>query len=492
MSQRITIDPITRLEGHGKIEIFLDDSGEVANAYLQIPELRGFERFCLGRAAEEMPRITQRICGVCPSAHHMASARALDDLYHVDPPPAGHKIRELFYNLFMFEDHTLHFYFLGGPDFIVGPTAPAGARNIVGVIGKVGLEIGGKVIEARKIAREFMAEMAGKVIHPVFGLPGGVSKPLKAEMVDRLKAAAPRLVDFAQFSLQAFHDIVLGNQAYVDTILADYYAHKTNYMGMVDANGKNTFYRGNLRVIDPSGKRLAEFPPQDYLKHIAEHVEPWSYIKFPFLKTPGWKGFVDGADSGLYRVAPLARLNVADGMATPLAQAHYEEFFTVLGGKPVHSTLATHWARLIEALQATEVIQALANDPEILEPGRAQAARGAADRGHRHRRGAARHAHPSLRHGPERDPHDGQPDRRDRPQLGAHPDVHRPGREGRHPRRQGRRRPAQHGGDGVPRLRPVLRMRDPLAAGRDAAEGHDSQRPRRGGGGGGATEGAGG
>ena len=161
----------------------------------------------------------------------------------------------------MFEDHTLHFYFLGGPDFIVGPDGAGGRqRNIVGVIGKVGLEIGGKVIEARKIAREFMAEMAGKVIHPVFGLPGGVSKPLKADMVDRLKAAAPRLVDFAQFSLQAFHDIVLGNQAYVDTILADYYAHKTNYMGMVDANGKNTFYRGNLRVIDPAGQAPGGVP----------------------------------------------------------------------------------------------------------------------------------------------------------------------------------------------------------------------------------------
>ena len=368
MSQRITIDPITRLEGHGKIEIFLNDRGDVDHAYLQIPELRGFERFCLGRPAEEMPRITQRICGICPSAHHMASARALDDLYHVDPPPAAHKVRELYYNLFMFEDHTLHFYFLGGPDFIVGPSAPAAARNVVGVIGKVGLEIGGKVIEARKLARGFMTEMAGKVIHPVFGLPGGVSKPLKAEMVERLKAASQHLVDFAQFSLQAFHDIVLGNQAYVDTILADYYAHQTNYMGMVDANGRVTFYRGDLRVIDPSGKRLVQFPPKDYLTHIAEHVEPWSYIKFPFLRQPGWKGFVDGADSGLYRVAPLARLNVADGMATPLAQAHYEEFFKTLGGKPVHSTLATHWARLIEALQATEIIQALAHDPEILDP----------------------------------------------------------------------------------------------------------------------------
>lgn len=368
MTQRITIDPITRLEGHGKIEIFLDDRGDVANAYMQIPELRGFERFCLGRPAEEMPRITQRICGVCPSAHHMASARALDALYHVDPPPVAHKVRELFYNLFMFEDHTLHFYFLGGPDFVVGPSAPAGERNVVGVIGKVGLEIGGKVIEARKVARGFMAEMAGKTIHPVFGLPGGISKPLKAETVERLKAAAPGLVDFAAFSLQAFADIVLRNQAYVDTILADHYAHRTHYMGTVDANGRVSFYRGRLRVVDPSGVRVAEFDPPDYLQYIGEHVEPWSYIKFPFLKQPGWKGFVDGPGSGVFRVAPLARLNVADGMATPRAQEHYEQMVQTLGGKPMHSTLATHWARLIEALQATETVQALANDPDIVDP----------------------------------------------------------------------------------------------------------------------------
>ena len=367
MSQRITIDPITRLEGHGKIEIFLDDAGEVANAYMQIPELRGFERFCLGRAAEEMPQITSRICGVCPSAHHMAATRALDALYDVDPPPAAHKIRELFYNLFMFEDHTLHFYFLGGPDFIVGPSAPAAERNVVGVIGKVGLEIGGKVIAVRKQAREIMTEMAGKAIHPVFGLPGGISKPLKPELVGRVKAAAPGFVDFAAFSLQAFADIVLKCPAYVETILAPHYAQVTNYMGMVDAAGKVTFYRGQVRVVDTEGKPLAQFEPADYLAHIAEHVEPWSYIKFPFLKHRGWKGFADGPGTSLYRVAPLARLNVADGMATPRAQEHYEQMYGTLGGKPVHGTLATHWARLIEALQAAEAVQALANDPEILE-----------------------------------------------------------------------------------------------------------------------------
>jgi F420-non-reducing hydrogenase large subunit len=368
MSQRITIDPITRLEGHGKIEIFLDDRGEVSRAYMQVPELRGFERFCIGRAAEEMPRITQRACGVCPSAHHMAASRALDDLYHVDPPPSAHRLRELFYNLFMFEDHTLHFYFLGGPDFIVGPAAPAGARNVLGVIEKVGLEIGGRVIAARKAAREIMAEMAGKVIHPVFGIAGGVSKPMTKEVAERLQTQAPGLVDFAAFSLQAFADIVLKNQAYVDTILADHYQHRTHYMGLVDDRNRVTFYRGQVRVVDPRGTEIARFEPRDYLAHIAEHVEPWSYIKFPFLKSKGWKGFVDGADSGLYRVAPLARLNVSDGMATPRAQEHYEQMYATLGGKPAHHTLAFHWARLIESLQAAEAVEAISRDPDLLDP----------------------------------------------------------------------------------------------------------------------------
>jgi F420-non-reducing hydrogenase large subunit len=365
MTQRITIDPITRLEGHGKIEIFLDERGEVANAYMQVPELRGFEQFCVGRAAEEMPHITPRICGVCPTAHHMASTRALDDLYHVDPPPSAHKVRELFYNLFMFEDHTLHFYYLGGPDFIVGPTAPPAERNILGVIGKVGLEIAGKVIAARKEARALMAEMGGKVVHPVIGVAGGISKPVTAETAEWLRKAAPGMIDFAAFSLKAFADIVLANQAYVETILADHYTHRTHYMGLVDDRRRVTFYRGRVRVVDPEGQEVLLFEPRDYLAHIAEHVEPWSYIKFPFLKKPGWRGFVDGKASGVYRVAPLARLNVADGMATPRAQEHYEQMYSVLGGKPAHFTLALHWARLIEALQAAETVEALSRDPEI-------------------------------------------------------------------------------------------------------------------------------
>ena len=365
MSKRITINPITRLEGHGKIEIFLDDAGDVERAFFQVPELRGFETFCLGRPSEEMPRITERICGVCPTAHHMASTRCLDDLWKVDPPPAAKKVRELVYSTFMVEDHYIHFFFLGGPDFVVGPTAPAAERNILGVIAKVGLDIAGKVIRVRRECRELIQTVTGKVIHPVFGLPGGISKGVTEEERDKFLDTANFTIDFAQFALQLFDDVVLGNKDYVDLVLNDAFAHKTYYMGLVDENNKVNFYDGKVRVVDPEGKEVAKFAPRDYTKHIAEHVEPWSYITFPFLKNVGWKGLVDGADSGVYRVAPLARLNAADGMATPLAQGAYEKMYDVLGGKPAHATLAFHWARLIEALYAAEHMKELLEDPEI-------------------------------------------------------------------------------------------------------------------------------
>lgn len=368
MEKRITIDPITRLEGHGKIEIFLDDSGNVKNAYLQIPELRGFERFCVGRPAEEMPRITQRICGVCPTAHHMASTKALDDLWKVDPPLSAKKIRELFYSIFMLEDHTLHFYYLGGPDFVVGPKAPKADRNILGVLAKVGLEIGGKVIKIRRELRELMTMIGGKVIHPVLGLPGGVAKPIKKDEAERIKEVAKAGVEFAQFSLSIFNEVVLKNKEYVDIITGDIYYNTTYYGGLVDENNKVNFYDGWLRFVTPSGKEYARFKIQDYLNHIGEHVEPWSYIKFPFLKNVGWKGFVDGEDSGVYRVAPLARLNASEGMATLLAQKEYDRMYEILGGKPAHFTLAYHWARLIEALYAAENMHNIANDPDILDP----------------------------------------------------------------------------------------------------------------------------
>ncbi|MEM1565143.1 MAG: Ni/Fe hydrogenase subunit alpha [Candidatus Bathyarchaeia archaeon] len=363
--KEIIIDPITRLEGHGKIAIFLNDAGEVENAYLQVPELRGFEKFCIGRKAEDMPLLTSRICGVCPVAHHMAGTKALDAAFNVEPPSAAKKLRELMYCGYYIYDHTLHFYYLGGPDFVVGPDAPPEKRNILGVIEKAGLDVAKEVIKHRAYGQRIVELIGGKATHPVCGLPGGVSKPLSEENRQEIEKMVTSSVNFAKFSLKLFHDVVLANTKYVELIKSDAYTLRTYYMGLVDEHNKVNFYDGKIRVVDPYGKEFAKFEAKDYLEHIAEHVEPWTYVKLPYLKKVGWKGFIDGPESGAYRVGPLGRLNAADGMATPLAQEEYELMYKTLGGKPVHSTLAYHWARLIELLYAAERALELVKDPEI-------------------------------------------------------------------------------------------------------------------------------
>jgi len=298
----------------------------------------------------------------------MASCKATDAVFHVEPPPAGKKLRELFYCAHYIHSHIAHFYALAAPDFVVGPTSDPAQRNILGVIEKVGLEIGGEVIKHRAYAQDIQTTIAGRATHPIGGLPGGMSKPITEEERKVFEEWAKSLVEFAKFSLKIFNDVVLSNKAYVDLILGDIYTMKSYYMGMVDANNKVNFYDGDIKVIDPDGKEFAKFKPAQYLDYIGEHAEPWSYLKFPFLKKNGWKGFVEGKDSGIYRVAPLARLNVADGMATPLAQEEYERMFQTLGGKPVHATLAMHWARLVELLYASERLLELCQDKEITSP----------------------------------------------------------------------------------------------------------------------------
>ncbi|MGQ9926310.1 MAG: Ni/Fe hydrogenase subunit alpha [Chloroflexaceae bacterium] len=374
--KRIAIDPVTRLEGHGRIEIFLNDEGDVANAYFIVPELRGFEQFCVGRPAEEMPRITDRICGVCPESHHMASAKALDDLFKVDPPPAGKKLRELLYSAFYVADHTTHFYALAGPDFVMGPDAPPAERNILGVVRKVGLEIGKQVIDARIRNHQVIKLLGGRGVHPVAALPGGWSRPLAPADREGVEAAARQNVDFALFSLKLFEDLVLGNPQYVELILSDTFTHRTYSMGTVDASNRVNFYDGMIRVVDPEGGEFLKYHPREYASHIAEHCESWTYLKFPYLKAIGWKGLVDGKDSGVYCATPLSRLNAADGMATPRAQEAYEKFYETLGSKrgtngryqPVHYRLATHWARLVELLYAAERMLELTTDPQITDP----------------------------------------------------------------------------------------------------------------------------
>jgi F420-non-reducing hydrogenase large subunit len=368
--RRIQIDPITRLEGHGKIEIFLDEEGEVAECFFQVPELRGFEKFCEGRPVEELPRITPRICGVCPEAHMMASAKACDAVFGVTLPTTAKLLRELQYNFFFVTDHTTHFYALGAPDFIMGPESDPAARNLIGVIRKLGVEVGGKVIKCRQWGHEAAAIFGGKPVNPVNAIPGGMSKPITPAERDRLDEIATYMVEFSKFTLQAFHDLVLANSRYVDLILYGPYRHQTYSMGMVDEKNRVNFYDGLVRVVDPDGREVCKYAPADYATHVAEHVEPWSYLKFPYLKAVGWKGFVDGKDSGVYRATPQSRLNAADGMSTPVAQEAYEAYFETLTGDrsgrtPVHHTLAIHWARVIELINAAERALELVRHPAI-------------------------------------------------------------------------------------------------------------------------------
>ena len=363
--REVVINPITRLEGHGKITIFLNDEGNVEEAYLQVPELRGFEKFCEGRRAEDLPIITPRICGVCPVAHHMASAKACDAAFNVEPTETAKKLRELEYCGYIIYDHILHFYFLGGPDFIVGPDAPPAKRNILGVIEKAGIKIGKEVIKHRAYGQRITAIIGGKATHPVSALPGGVSKPLSEEERREIEEMVKSCVEFAKFTLELFNDVVLENVDYVNMIRSEPYTLRTYYMGTVDENNKVNFYDGDVRIVDPEGKEFLKFKPSEYLEVIEEHVEPWTYVKLPYLKKVGWRGLVDGPESGVYRVGPLGRLNAADGMATPLAQEEYERMYKTLGGKPVHATLAFHWARLIELMYAAERALELVTDPSI-------------------------------------------------------------------------------------------------------------------------------
>ncbi|MCG8306326.1 MAG: Ni/Fe hydrogenase subunit alpha [Cytophagales bacterium] len=363
--KRITIDPITRLEGHGKIEIFLDEDGEVKNVYFQVPELRGFEKFCEGRPVEELPLIVTKICGVCPGCHHMASGKAVDAVFGVRPTPTARKLRELFYMAHFVHSHIAHFFALGAPDFVVGPDAPKAKRNILGVIEKVGADIGKEVIKQRRIAQEIQALLGGHQTQVMMNVPGGVRKGLTAAERDDIVKKSEVFVDFARFSIKIFEDVVLANEAYVEVILNGPYALKLHSMGLVDENNKVNFYDGKVRIVDTRGEELYKYAPTEYLDYVAEHVEPWSYLKFPFLKQIGWKGFIDGQDSSVYHATPLSRLNAAEGMSTPLAQKEFDRMYDVLGGKPVHATLAMHWARLVELLYSAEHCLELALDPDI-------------------------------------------------------------------------------------------------------------------------------
>jgi F420-non-reducing hydrogenase large subunit len=361
----IEINPVTRLEGLAKISILLDGMGNVKDAYYQVVELRGFERFLQGRPIEEVLRITPRICGVCPTPHHLAPAKAADQIYGVEPPKTGKMLREIMALGHVVHSHILHYYAFALPDLALGEKTKPGTHNILGIVHKFP-EVAKKAIRARAYAQDMQTMTGAKATHPVTALPGGISKGITKEDADKLQLWGKYIVDFGKLGLQVWEDLVVNNTKLMKLINSDAYKMDSYYMSVVDDDNALDFYNSStVRVIDSKGKEKYKFEAKDYLDYISEHVEPWSYLKFPFLKKIGWKGLTFGADSGIYRVNSLARLNVVDKIKTPLAQKAMERMYEVFGGKPAHHTLGFNWARLVEILNCGERIIELAEDKDI-------------------------------------------------------------------------------------------------------------------------------
>lgn len=375
MGKKIVIQPVTRLEGHAKITIQLDDNGNVADTRVQIIETRGFEQFCVGRPVEEMPRIVTSICGVCPWSHHLASAKACDAIFGVEIPPAARKLRELCNSIAFTEEHILHFYFLAGADYIMGPDSDYRVRNIIGIAEKIP-EVAKRVVRSRHLGAQMLEIVSGKSIHPVTAVPGGFSKPLTKEERDEALKMANEILDFAKFSIDYAKNNIFPK--YLDSVKTIGVIN-TGFLGTVRDDGSMDLYDGKLRMMDAKGN-FEDFTYENYTEFIAEHIEPWTYLKFPYAKK--WGNFSMDLNNpiGIYRTNTLARLNVCDKISTPLAQQELVEYREKFG-RPVQLTLLYNWARLIELLYNAEYMVQLLNDPEITstdirKPVKPRAARG--------------------------------------------------------------------------------------------------------------------
>lgn len=360
MGKQIVIQPVSRIEGHAKVMIQLDDTGNVADTQVNVVELRGFEKFCIGRPVEELPRIVTSICGVCPWSHHLASAKTNDAVFGVEPPPAGKKLRDLCNSIAYTEEHILHFFFLAGADFVMGPDADYSVRNVIG-IAQANPEIGKKVVRNRHLGTQMLETISGKSIHPVTAVPGGFSKPLTQKERDELLPMAEEVLEFAKFSIAFAKENIFPK--YLDTVKV-LGVINTGFLGTVTDDGTMNMYDGKLRLMKPDGS-YEDFTYEQYTDFISEKVEDWSYLKFPYAKSWG-EGFSMDFNNpkGIYRTNTLARVNVADKIATPLAQKEFEEFRAQFG-RPAQLTLLYHWARLIELLYHAEHALELLNDPEI-------------------------------------------------------------------------------------------------------------------------------
>jgi len=353
-ARKITIEPITRIEGHGRITIHLNEEGKVDHSFFHVDEFRGLEKFTEGRPYFEMPQITQRICGICPVSHHLASAKACDGVARVEPPRPAKLLRELLHMGQFVQSHGMHFFHLAAPDLVLGFDADPAIRNVFGIIG-ANPELALKAVNLRRFGQQIIQRLGGKRVHPNFAVPGGVNAPLSPKDRDEILAEFDTMVGIAKVAVSIGKDW-LGSNKELASMFASF---PSNYMGLVDMEGGLQLYDGEIRVKDAEGDFVAQFKTDHYLSYIAEHVESWSFLKYPYLRKLGWPG-------GTYRVGPLGRLNVADKIGTPLANEELKLFKQINGGKPVEGSLYYHYARLIELVYALERVAQLLDDPDIM------------------------------------------------------------------------------------------------------------------------------
>ena len=354
MTRKIVIEPVTRLEGHGKVTIHLDDGGNVAQARFHVTQVRGFEKFCEGRLLWEMPVITPRICGICPVSHHLASAKAGDALLGVELTPTAKMLRQLLHMAQYLQSHSLHFFHLASPDLLFGMDADPAIRNIIGVIAEKP-ELAVKGVGLRAFGQKMIEELGDKRVHPNAAIPGGMNKALSPEKREEFLGQIDGMIADVQLAI----DLIKGYCDQNSELAASFASFPSGYLGLVNDNGNLELYDGKLRLKDDKGAILEDkIAPRDYLSIIEEMVEDWSYLKFPYYKKMDYP-------AGIYRVGPLARLNVADGIATPLANEEFQNFRRLSDNGILQGSLYYHYARMIEALYAAERIKSLLEDDLI-------------------------------------------------------------------------------------------------------------------------------
>jgi NAD-reducing hydrogenase large subunit len=353
--KRIVIEPVTRVEGHGKVTIHLDANGDVDEARLHIVEFRGFERFIQGRPYWEMPVVVQRLCGICPVSHHLCAAKAVDRLVGgEDLTPTAEKMRRLMHYGQMLQSHALHFFHLASPDLLFGFDADVEKRHVFAVAA-AHPELGKQGILLRQFGQEVIGATAGKKIHGTGAIPGGINKNLTIEERDALLGRFDRILEWSRGAVEIAREYTVANLEE----LTGFGSFPSNHLSLVRSDGAMDLYHGGIRAIDAEGETILDHvDPQDYLDHIVEEVRDWSYMKFPYLRALG-------RENGWYRVGPLARVNTCDFIDTPEAEAERRTFAALTDGKPNHVTMAYHWARMIELLHSAEKIGELLNDPDL-------------------------------------------------------------------------------------------------------------------------------